>query len=51
VIAPSELLGVSAPGAGPFIIASVARPGPRAEVRQALAGLGFQELRDYVCAA
>jgi GT2 family glycosyltransferase len=51
VIAPAELPRVSAPGAGPFIIASVARPGPRAEVRQALAALGFQELRDYVCAA
>lgn len=51
VIAPAELPLVSAPGAGPFIIASVARPGPRAEVRQALAALGFQEQRDFVCAA
>jgi len=51
VIAPFELPRVSTPGAGPFIIASVARPGPRAQVRQALAALGFQELRDFVCAA
>ncbi|HKO92401.1 MAG TPA: glycosyltransferase family 2 protein [Polyangiaceae bacterium] len=51
VIAPRELPCVSAPGAGPFIIASIARPAPRAEVRRALAELGFRELRDFVCAA
>lgn len=33
------------------IVVSVARPGPRAEIRAALARLGFEELRDYVCAA
>jgi glycosyltransferase involved in cell wall biosynthesis len=33
------------------IIASVARRGPRREVRAALASLGYVELEDYVCAA
>jgi hypothetical protein len=33
------------------IIASVARAGPRREVRAALASLGFVELEHYVCAA
>jgi glycosyltransferase involved in cell wall biosynthesis len=33
------------------IVASVARLGPRREVRAALAGFGFVELEDYVCAA
>jgi len=33
------------------VIVSVARPGPRAEVRAALASMGFLELRDFVCAA
>jgi glycosyltransferase involved in cell wall biosynthesis len=33
------------------IVVSVARAGPRAEIRAALVRLGFEELRDYVCAA
>jgi glycosyltransferase involved in cell wall biosynthesis len=33
------------------IVVSVARPGPRGEVRAALAALGLLEGRDYVCAA
>lgn len=33
------------------VVASVARPGPRALVRAALDGFGLVELRDYVCAA
>jgi glycosyltransferase involved in cell wall biosynthesis len=33
------------------IVVSVARAGPRAEIRGALAGMGFDEGRDYVCAA
>ncbi len=33
------------------IVASVARAGPRAEVRATLDGFGFVELIDYVCAA
>ncbi len=33
------------------LVASVARSGPRGEVRAALNALGFVELRDYVCAA
>ncbi|HVZ34390.1 MAG TPA: glycosyltransferase family 2 protein [Polyangiaceae bacterium] len=51
VIAPDRLLDFSQPGEGPPVIASVARAGPRAELRAALDALGFQELRDYVCAA
>lgn len=51
VIAPERLLQWATPAAGPPIVVSVARAGPRAEVRRALAALGFQELRDYVCAA
>jgi glycosyltransferase involved in cell wall biosynthesis len=51
VISPAELGAFNAQ-AGPFpIIASVARPGPRGEVRAALDRLGLVELRDYVCAA
>ena len=30
---------------------SVARGGPRAEIRSALTGFGFVEIRDYICAA
>jgi hypothetical protein len=33
------------------IVVSVARPGPRGEVRAALAALELVEGRDYVCAA
>ena len=33
------------------IVVSVARSGPRAEIRAALAAMGFRELRDFVCAA
>lgn len=33
------------------LIVSVAREGPRREIREALDALGFAELRDYVCAA
>lgn len=33
------------------IVASVARPGPRGEVRRALEAMGFCEGRDFVCAA
>ena len=33
------------------IVASVARPGPRAEVRAALQRLGLIEGRGFVCAA
>jgi glycosyltransferase involved in cell wall biosynthesis len=51
VIAPDELPAFARRHADHFIIASVARAAPRAEVRQALDGFGFVELRDYVCAA
>jgi len=33
------------------IVASVAGPGPRAEIRAALTAMGFAEERDFVCAA
>jgi len=33
------------------IVVSVAFDGPRAQIRQELASMGFVELRDYVCAA
>ena len=33
------------------LVVSVAREGPRAEIRRALAAFGFVESRDYVCAA
>jgi glycosyltransferase involved in cell wall biosynthesis len=33
------------------IVISVARAGPRAEIRGVLAGMGFEEGRDFVCAA
>jgi cellulose synthase/poly-beta-1,6-N-acetylglucosamine synthase-like glycosyltransferase len=51
VISPDHLTRLTAPGVGLPIVVSVARAGPRAEVRRALRALGFQELRDYVCAA
>ena len=51
VISPADL-GAFKAKAGPLpIIASVARPGPRGQVRTALERLGLVELRDYVCAA
>jgi glycosyltransferase involved in cell wall biosynthesis len=51
VIAPADLRDFNAK-VGPFpVIASVARAGPRGEVRATLERLGFVELRDYVCAA
>lgn len=37
--------------AGRRIVVSVARAGPRAEIRAALAALGFVDGRDFVCAA
>jgi hypothetical protein len=33
------------------LVVSVAGAGPRAEIRDKLSALGFEELRDYVCAA
>jgi glycosyltransferase involved in cell wall biosynthesis len=36
---------------GRMIVVSVARQGPRREIRAALAAMGFEERRDYVCAA
>lgn len=51
VIAPAGLRELNV-RTGPLpIIVSVARTGPRREVRAALDRLGFVELRDYVCAA
>lgn len=47
VIAPDVLSTI---GARPLVV-SVAREGPRAEIRAALAALGFVEGKDYVCAA
>jgi hypothetical protein len=47
VIAPAALPGAAA---APIVV-SVARAGPRAEIRAALAAMGFVERRDYVCAA
>jgi glycosyltransferase involved in cell wall biosynthesis len=50
VLSPAELPAFSRSGRLP-IIASVARPEPRRQVRAALASLGFVELEDFVCAA
>ena len=47
VVAPSALLELQP---RPLVV-SVAGPGPRGEIRAALAAMGFRELRDYVCAA
>ncbi len=33
------------------VVVSVARQGPRSQVRAELAGLGYREIRDFVCAA
>jgi glycosyltransferase involved in cell wall biosynthesis len=50
VLAPSALPALMRERRSP-IVASVARPGPRGQVRAALDALGFVELEDYVCAA
>jgi len=50
VLAPAALPALMRERRSP-IVASVARPGPRGEVRAALDGFGFVELEDYVCAA
>jgi glycosyltransferase involved in cell wall biosynthesis len=50
VLAPGELPLLMRERRSP-IVASVARPGPRSQVRAALDGFGFVELVDYVCAA
>jgi glycosyltransferase involved in cell wall biosynthesis len=50
VLAPAELPMLMRERRSP-IVASVARPGPRSQVRAALDALGFVELEDYVCAA
>lgn len=51
VIAPERLPELRAREGAQPIVASVARAGPRREVRGALDALGLVELRDYVCAA
>lgn len=51
VIPPHDLPALQAHAGWVPIVASVARAGPRAEVRNALEALGFVELRDFVCAA
>jgi glycosyltransferase involved in cell wall biosynthesis len=50
VLAPAALPALMHERRSP-IVASVARAGPRREVRAALDALGFVELDDYVCAA
>lgn len=50
VVAP-EALSELAELAGRPIVASVSGPGPRREIRAALAALGLREGRDFVCAA
>jgi glycosyltransferase involved in cell wall biosynthesis len=47
VVAPEALVGVR----GVPIVVSVAHAGPRAEIRAALARMGFIDGADYVCAA
>jgi len=47
VVTPSKLPSLSP---RPLVV-SVAGLGPRSEIRQALAQMGYRELRDYVCAA
>lgn len=47
VVAPEALPGLPRRP----IVVSVAGAGPRGEIRARLAGLGFRELRDFVCAA
>jgi glycosyltransferase involved in cell wall biosynthesis len=51
VIAPGALPALMAREGRPPIVVSVARAGPRREVRTALHALGFIELQDFVCAA
>jgi hypothetical protein len=36
---------------GQPLVVSVAREGPRTQIRAALSAMGFVEMRDYVCAA
>jgi glycosyltransferase involved in cell wall biosynthesis len=50
VVSPAELPRIMSERRIP-IVASVARAGPRAEVRAMLDGFGYVELQDYVCAA
>lgn len=50
VIAPADVPALRRRLALPIVV-SVARAGPRREVRAALAALGCVELEDYVCAA
>lgn len=47
VIEPAALHGLR----GAKIVVSVAGAGPRDEIRRALAGMGFRELDEFVCAA
>lgn len=47
VLAPDAMRALR----GTPLVVSVARPGPRGEIRGALAEMGFLEGRDYVCAA
>ena len=47
VVAPEALRALH----GRRIVASVAGAGPRRQIRRALAEMGFEELRDFVCAA
>ncbi|MCL4845353.1 MAG: glycosyltransferase [Acidobacteria bacterium] len=47
VVPPDALAGLRPPR----LVVSVAGPGPRALIRDALATMGFVELRDFVCAA
>ncbi len=47
VVAPEALARLR----GHPVIASVAGPGPRSEIRAHLASLGFRELEDFVCSA
>jgi hypothetical protein len=51
VIEPNQLRAFVNAHPGAKIVASVARAGPRGEVRNALTSMGFSELSDYVCAA
>jgi len=50
VVSPSELPGLMRGEPEPILV-SVARPGPRAEVRAALDAQGYVERRDYSCTA
>jgi glycosyltransferase involved in cell wall biosynthesis len=50
VVAPEALRSDAGARALPLLV-SVAGAGPRAEIRAALAALGYAELRDFLCAA